>query len=96
MTINDKTLTYGLVIVCVVIFITFAIASFGMRLVVDKTTDAVIEKLQRYSPGPYHPAFDPDKINPSFWNPSPDVNDGPKTKDLESPWNDNWTTLRNQ
>lgn len=39
---------------------------FGVgKVMVDKVTDRVIERLQReYSPSPYSPGFDPDKINP--------------------------------
>ncbi|RDJ35253.1 MAG: hypothetical protein DWQ19_10590 [Crenarchaeota archaeon] len=37
---------------------------FGGNWVVDKTCDRVIEKMQRdYTPGPYQPGFDPDKVN---------------------------------
>ena len=39
-------------------------AFFGSRVVVDKTTDRVIEKLQKeYSPSPYGPGVDPDRVN---------------------------------
>jgi len=33
-----------------------------------KVSERVIEKMQRdYAPGPYHPGFDPDKVNPEFF-----------------------------
>ena len=36
------------------------------RVVVDKVADRVIQKLQRdYSPSPFSPGFDPDKIDMS-------------------------------
>ena len=98
--LNDKTLMYGLIAACVVVFMTFAIIGVGMNVVVNKTTDSVIEKLQRYTPGPYHPAFDPDKVNTNFWNgegagPSglPQSKEAKKPKG-EDPWSDNWTDLR--
>jgi len=35
------------------------------RVLVDKTADRVIEKLQKdYSPSPYGPGLDPDKVDP--------------------------------
>lgn len=35
------------------------------RVLIDKAADRVIQKLQReYSPSPYGPGFDPDKVNP--------------------------------
>jgi len=37
----------------------------GFKVLINKTTDQVIEKLQKnYSPSPYGPGFDPDKVNP--------------------------------
>jgi len=37
---------------------------FGNKIIVDKVADRVIQKLQReYSPSPYAPGFDPDKID---------------------------------
>jgi hypothetical protein len=38
---------------------------FGSKFVINKTADKVIEKLQKeYSPSPYGPGLDPDKIDP--------------------------------
>lgn len=62
---NNKTLTYVLTGVCVVIFAMFGIASLSMEKIADKAADKVILRLQReYTPGPYAPGFDPDKVNP--------------------------------
>lgn len=37
----------------------------GFKVLVNKTADQVIEKLQKdYSPSPYGPGFNPDKVNP--------------------------------
>lgn len=40
---------------------------FGLgKIVIEKISDRVIEKLQKeYSPSPYGPGFDPDKVSPS-------------------------------
>ena len=50
----------------VIIFTVFNVFCFGaFKLVVSKTTDAVIKKLQSdYSPSPYGPGIDPDKVSP--------------------------------
>ena len=38
---------------------------FGYVVTVNRVTDKVIERLQKeYSPSPYSPGFDPDKVNP--------------------------------
>ena len=44
----------------------FNIAAFVVaKIVIDKAADRVIEKLQKdYSPSPYGPGFDPDKVSP--------------------------------
>jgi len=49
--------------------IIFAVLNFGgffvSKFVISKTTDKVIEKLQKeYSPSPYGPGLDPDKVDP--------------------------------
>jgi len=44
----------------------FNVVLFGMsELIVRRTTNKVIERLQKeYSPSPYGPGLDPDKVNP--------------------------------
>jgi hypothetical protein len=44
----------------------FNIGAFVMsKVIVNKAADKVIQKLQKeYSPSPYGPGFDPDKVNP--------------------------------
>lgn len=40
------------------------VIAIGNRLLVDKITEKVIQKLQKkYSPSPYGPGFDPDKLD---------------------------------
>ena len=42
----------------------FLILLFGNKVIIDKVADRVIQKLQReYSPSPFAPGFDPDKID---------------------------------
>lgn len=41
----------------------------GGKVFVDKVAEKVIDKLQRdYTPGPYQPGFDPDKVDSNFFN----------------------------
>ena len=38
---------------------------FGGKIIINKAADKVIEKLQKeYSPSPYGPGLDPDKVDP--------------------------------
>lgn len=50
----------------VVAFLLFNLTVLGLSsLIVERTTKQVIEKLkQEYSPSPYGPSFDPDKVSP--------------------------------
>jgi len=92
---NDKMMMYGLIAGCVALFLSFAIAAVGMKAITNSTTDAVIEKLQRYTPGPYHPAFDPDKVSPDLWRQGQGQQPSPQQpNDPNDPWHDNWTKLR--
>ena len=46
-------------------------AFFISKVVVDKAADRVIQKLKKeYSPSPYGPGFDPDKVNPEAFKSS--------------------------
>jgi hypothetical protein len=51
----------------VVVCLTLAMigGAFGGRILIDKIADRVIQKLQKdYSPSPYGPGIDPDKLDP--------------------------------
>jgi len=50
----------------VVLFTMFNLGFFVVnKVLVDKTADRVIERLQKeYSPSPYGPGFDPDRVDP--------------------------------
>ena len=46
----------------------FLLAVVAKDYVINAITDNVIQKLKRdYVPGPYDPGFDPDKVNPSYF-----------------------------
>ena len=57
------------ILLAVAVFLAvFGLLAVGNKVIIDKISERVIEKLQReYSPGPYQPGFDPDKINPDFF-----------------------------
>lgn len=93
------------------VVITFAVVlglAFGGDFVVNKVADRVIEKLQRdYSPGPYHPGFDPDKVSPDFFRQQQQVAPPPQQQQQMAPqmppqygfgrpedWNRVWETQR--
>ena len=41
---------------------------FGKDVFIKKITSEVVKQLRReYAPGPYSPGFDPDKVDPSFF-----------------------------
>jgi|GEM_PF-3161278 len=51
------------------VVVIFSVLNLGIffvsKFVISKTTDKVIEKLQKeYSPSPYGPGLDPDKVDP--------------------------------
>lgn len=60
---NNKLLVSLAVVACV---FAGSLLSFGFyKIVVSGATKAVINNLQKsYSPSPYSPGFDPDKVNP--------------------------------
>jgi hypothetical protein len=54
----------------VVVVLTLFMAGVGITkyYLVNKVTDNVIQKLKaEYTPGPYGPSFDPDKVNPDVF-----------------------------
>lgn len=68
----DELKQNPLVWVVGVLLLVMVVGFFSINVVIDKATDAVIEKLKKeYAPGPYAPGFDPDKVNPNFWRNQP-------------------------
>lgn len=58
---NNKSLIY--VVIGLAVFLVAVV--FGGNFVMDKIANKVIIKLQKeYSPSPYGPGLDPDKIDP--------------------------------
>jgi hypothetical protein len=86
-----------LVVAVVVILVVVLGVVFGMNTLVDKTSDRVIEKLQRdYAPGPYVPGCDPDKINPNFWRnqQQPYIDQRPQSVGHNEKWQNDWERQR--
>lgn len=84
-----------------ILLLVMVVGFFSINVVVDKATDAVIEKLQKeYSPGPYAPGFDPDKVNPNFWRnqpqpPTPGWTPPPQQTSIEDDdWRQKWEEMR--
>ena len=57
---SDKRLIWAVIILA----ISMVLVGVGSRILVDKIADRVILKLQKnYSPSPYGPGIDPDKLD---------------------------------
>jgi hypothetical protein len=61
---NEKYLGWAAVVLGIVMFVVF----FGKEVILDKVTDHVADKVviklqKSYSPSPYGPGLDPDKID---------------------------------
>lgn len=61
----DKLLENKMVWVAGLLVLFNVLFFVGSKVIVDKTADSVIDKLEKeYSPSPYGPGFDPDKVTP--------------------------------
>lgn len=102
---NNKIL--GILVVVTI----FNIGAFIIgHIIVEKTTERVLQRLKKeYSPSPYGPGYDPDKLRPEIFN-SPKLNSKTKVmfdeklrqskeemtkviSDSEE-WRDNWENSR--
>lgn len=72
-----------------------AAAAFGMLIVggnilVQKISVKVVEELKRdYTPGPYHPGFDPDKVDGNAFKNPPKYGNNLGTP---AEWNEFWNS----
>ena len=67
----------------------------GGKVLKDKIAKQVIEEFRRgYTPGPYQPGFDPDKVNPNAFTQPPVTK--PAHGEMPSPksWNEMWEAQR--
>ena len=61
----ENKLLWVALVICVLLV---GAVSCGPYLM-DRMADRVIERLlKEYSPGPYSPGFDPDKVDPNAWH----------------------------
>ncbi len=78
------------VAVILIVGLFFGLTVFGSRILVDKISNKVIEELRRdYSPGPYNPGFDPDKVDPTFFRQQP-----PPQYGNPQQWNNMWNSMQ--
>ncbi len=80
---DKNTLNEKLMSILVVLTIVLVCLLVMMPIIVDRTTEKVIEELRsgRYSPGPYSPSFDPDVVDPNMLK---------KSEKFQSNWLDSW------
>ncbi len=75
------------------ISIALLFVSLAGPVIVDRITDKVVERLMKdYSPGPYFPGIDPDKVNPNIWR-DKTVNKAIRFEP-ESNWESQWEEQR--
>jgi hypothetical protein len=92
---NNNSKLLWVVIVLTVIMV---VVGLGSKVLVDKVADRVIQKLQKeYSPSPYGPGIDPDKLDPEK------LRKGPANPNLNAPptkvvqptgWDGDWEKQR--
>lgn len=97
---NNKTL----LVVVVALFVGIGVIYFGSNLsggrnddaLIDKTANEVIRRLRaNYTPGPYAPGLDPDKIDPkALSQPARLVSEPPPVPARYSNWSDAWEAQR--
>jgi hypothetical protein len=87
---NNNNRLLWIVIALAVIMV---VVGLGTRLLVDKIADRAVQKLQKeYSPSPYGPGIDPDKLDAEKLrkNPTP----APLKATVNPGWNDDWENQR--
>lgn len=94
---NNSSKLLWIVIILTVIMVGVGI---GSKVLVDKVADRVIQKLQKeYSPSPYGPGIDPDKLDPEKLRKGPagpNLNPPPPTKVIQPNvgWDGEWEKQR--
>lgn len=75
--------------VVVALTVTMIVVGVSSKFLVDKIADRVIQKLQKeYSPSPYGPGIDPDKLDPDKLIQSSE-------SQSVNGWNQTWENMRN-
>ena len=88
----NKLMENKLAVVAVVVLAGILLLFLASSVIMDKVADKVIEKLrQEYTPGPYVPGFDPDKVNPNFWRQQQPDYAPPRRA---GSWDSDWETER--
>ena len=79
----------------VIVFFAFNLCFFSVsKFIINKTADKVIEKLQKeYSPSPYGPGLDADKVDPETLKKQRVLFELRKVQE-DSDWNQQWDKKR--
>lgn len=97
--------------ILILFVLTIALLFVGKTYAIKGLSKAVVEELKRsYTPGPYHPGFDPDKVDPKAFQQNTQLNIAPpqqtqRFQDLPPPvtapyvdqpqnWNQIWESQR--
>lgn len=92
---NNSNKLLWIVIILTVVMIGVGL---GSKVLVDKVADRVIQKLQKeYSPSPYGPGIDPDKLDPEKLRKGPPVSPPPTKVTQPQPtggWDGDWEKQR--
>lgn len=76
-----------------VVILNIVLIVFG-KIIVDKTTKQVIHKIQKeYSPSPYGPGFDPDKVDIKAFKTSKSYFESRSPEVIEEPSNRNLVNM---
>jgi len=104
---NDNIMNNKLLWIVIALGVLLVGVFIGGPILVDRITQKVINKMQKeYSPGPYAPGFDPDRVDPRFfrdgtpkgpppgWTPPPQVIQPPAKMPSPEDWNKQWEKYR--
>jgi hypothetical protein len=65
---NDNIMNNKLLWIVILLGVLLVGVFVGGPVLIDRITQKVINKMQKeYSPGPYAPGFDPDRVDPKFF-----------------------------
>lgn len=65
---NNNQINLKLFLPIIAFALMFGVCFLGGNVLIKKISEKVIEQMKRdYTPGPYSPGFDPDKVDPRFF-----------------------------
>lgn len=93
----DELKQNPLIWVILVLLVLMVGGFFASKAIINKVTQQVIETLQKdYSPGPYAPGFNPDKVDPNHWRQMPPTQVPPQAQPFptRAAWESEWEQTR--